>query len=109
MEEKIWKKNITSSSIWVRGFFMILFYIVGYIIRFLVVLISIFQFIYTICTGKPNGKLIQFGSGLANFVYQIVMFITFNTETKPYPFSEWGAKVDQAPAKVEQTPVKKSD
>lgn len=96
MSENLWKKNIASSNIWVRGFFMILFFMVGYIIRCLVLLISFFQFIYTICCGKPNTKLLQFGNGLGAYVYQIIMFITFNTEEKPYPFAEWGAVNDNS-------------
>ena len=97
MEDKNWKKNITASSIWLRGLFVLLFFLVGYIVKFLVVVISVFQFVYTICTGNPNSKLLQFSHGLVIYVYQIVNFITFNTETKPFPFSDWAFVEDITP------------
>ncbi len=90
MSKTEWKKNISSSSIWIRGFFMILYFIVAYIVRFLILIISLFQFVYTIFIGNPNEKLVKFGNGLGSYAYQIIQFLTFNTELKPYPFSEWG-------------------
>lgn len=85
-----WKKNIASSSIWIRGFFMILYFIVSQIVRFLILVISVFQFIYSVIVGQPNDKLLNFSKGLGGYIYQIALFLTFNTNTKPYPFSEWG-------------------
>ena len=90
MSKAEWKKNISSSSIWIRGFFMILYIAVAYVVRLLILVISLFQFGYTIFIGIPNEKLVKLGDGLRSYAYQIIQFLTFNTELKPYPFAEWG-------------------
>ena len=51
--------------------------------------VAVFQFVVVLITGKQNGNLTTFGDGLSRFVYQIAKFLTFNTEDKPFPFSEW--------------------
>ena len=40
-------------------------------------------------TGKDNDNLRNFGQGVSKWVSQGLLFLTFNSETKPYPFSEW--------------------
>ena len=69
---------------------MILYIAVAYVVRLLILVISLFQFVYTIFMGIPNEKLVKLGNGLSGYAYQIIQFLTFNTELKPYPFAEWG-------------------
>ena len=33
--------------------------------------------------------LAGFGQSLATYTYQIVMYLTFNTEEQPFPFADW--------------------
>jgi hypothetical protein len=43
-------------------------------------------------TGKPNARLLDVGLSLAQYVYQVVEYLTFNTEVRPFPFdAEWPA------------------
>jgi hypothetical protein len=39
-------------------------------------------------TGKANKHILNFGRGLSIYTYHIMLFLTFNTETLPFPFSE---------------------
>ena len=76
-------------AVFVRALFMILFVIIYYVVEWLVVAVAVFQFVIVLITGKQNGNLTEFGEGLSRFIYQIARFLTFNTEDKPFPFSEW--------------------
>ncbi len=76
-------------AVFVRALFMILFVIIYYVAEWLVVAVAVFQFVVVLITGKQNANLTAFGEGLSRFVYQIARFLTFNTEDKPFPFSEW--------------------
>lgn len=76
-------------AVFVRALFMILFIVIYYVAEWLVVAVAVFQFVVVLITGKQNGNLTAFGEGLSRFVYQIAKFLTFNTEDKPFPFSEW--------------------
>jgi hypothetical protein len=37
-------------------------------------------------TGEINKQLQQIGQSVAGYMYQIVRYLTFNTEDKPFPF-----------------------
>lgn len=72
-----------------QAFHLVLFYFIGYVAWILTVAISIFQFFYEIVMKNPNKHLLDFGKNLNLYLYEIVRFISFNTDTKPYPFSPW--------------------
>ena len=72
-----------------KALYLILFYFIGYVVWILTVAISVFQFFYSIFLKHPNQNLLDFGKSLNQYLYEIVRFISFNTDTKPYPFSPW--------------------
>ena len=57
--------------------------------RFIITMISLFQFISLLFTEKPNEPLIKFGQTLNTYLYDINQFLTVNTEAYPFPFSDW--------------------
>ena len=76
-------------AVWIRGLFMILFMIIGNVAAWLIAAVAVFQFLFVIITGKQNPQLASFAGGLSRFVYQIAKFLTFGTEEKPFPFTDW--------------------
>jgi len=81
--------NIKSKSQWMRLLFMVLFAVINYFVRMIILLIAVVQFLLMILSGKPNQNLLKFGGSLSTFSYQIMLFLTYNSETKPFPFSDW--------------------
>jgi len=57
--------------------------------RLVITLVVIVQFLLVLVTGSDNENLRNLGQGLGKWVYQTVMFLTFNTDSKPFPFDEW--------------------
>jgi hypothetical protein len=47
------------------------------------------QFLMVLITGNDNDNLRNLGQGLAKWIYQGILFLTFNTDAKPFPFDEW--------------------
>ncbi len=75
---------------WLRGIFMLIFFaIVYYFIILLIAAIALFQFGSVLFTGKLNVWLLDFGRSLSTYSQQIVSFLTYNSEQKPFPFSNW--------------------
>jgi hypothetical protein len=74
---------------WVRGLFMVLFAIAYNIVEILVAAVAILQFLIVLVTGRVNGRLRFFGAGLSAYAYRIFLFLTYCTEIRPWPFSEW--------------------
>lgn len=78
-----------STATWMRGLFMLLFGFFYHIAVMLLGAVAIIQFVWVLATGRNNPQLTVFGAGLSRFFYQLVRFLTFNTDTKPFPFSDW--------------------
>lgn len=83
------KENLKQQSTWIRGLYMLifaLFYGIADVVLFAVV---VFQFFLKLLTGKHNPRLLKLGQSLATYIYQIIQFLTFNSEHQPYPFGAW--------------------
>ncbi|MBN2689665.1 MAG: DUF4389 domain-containing protein [Gammaproteobacteria bacterium] len=88
-EEKSLKEKVAMSDKWIRLVYMVLFVVVAWVLKFVVWIIAGVQFIYGLLTGKPLKNLIGFGESLSKYIYQIMMFLMYATEEKPFPFAAW--------------------
>lgn len=88
MDKKI-VNNLKSESRWLRLLFMILFAVLGYLAILVVALLACFQAVVGFITGNPNTRLKEFSKGLNQFIFQSIQFLTYNSEEKPFPFSDW--------------------
>lgn len=85
-EKKVPFANIDT---WVRFAYMALFTVLLMAARLVISILVLVQFILVLFSGKDNENLRNLGQGLGKWVYQTIMFLTFNTENKPFPFDEW--------------------
>jgi hypothetical protein len=83
------KDNLKSKSTWLRLLFMILFVALWSISRLVVFAVVVLQFFWVLFTGTTNARLSAFGMGLATYSFQIITFLTYNTDEQPFPFSDW--------------------
>lgn len=83
------KEKLMVKSKWLRAAFMLFFILIKYLVSWLILLIAIFQFVVDIITGSPNDKLLGFTRHLNTYLLQVVNFITFNSDIKPFPFANW--------------------
>jgi hypothetical protein len=88
MEHEL-KQRLTSRNIWTRALFMVLFAIAYGLVEIILTLLVVVQFFVVLLTARANEPLLKFGTNLGRYVYQIIQFQTFNSEDKPFPFSDW--------------------
>lgn len=93
MDEQI-NYNLTQLSTWKRIFFMLIFAAIGGLVRMLLWAVILLQVASTLLTGKTNVNILNFGRSLSIYTYHILLFLTFNTETMPFPFSDWNMTAD---------------
>lgn len=74
---------------WIRGLYMLIFLVCGWVAVWLAIVITIFQFLSTLLTDNANDNLCKFGKSLGSYFSQIMDYLTYNTEHKPFPFSAW--------------------
>ncbi|BCS95292.1 hypothetical protein DSLASN_09240 [Desulfoluna limicola] len=72
-----------------RALFMLAFWIASRIALAIVIALALFQLIWTVITRSPNDKIIRFGRSLGAYLSQIVNFLTYTTDQKPWPFQDW--------------------
>jgi hypothetical protein len=72
-----------------RALYTILFLIIIRLISTVLFVIAITQFIYSWLTGEPNEKILHFTEGLAEYSKQLVSYVGFNTDEKPWPAGDW--------------------
>lgn len=83
------KKNLSSSHYWTRTLYVILFLWIAGFACMLASFVAVIQILISLIAGQPNNRLIKFGGGLSQFLYSIGLFVTHNTEVKPFPFADW--------------------
>ena len=83
------KSSLTATDTWMRGLYMLLFTVIYSVTEFVLGLIVVFQFIHVLFSRDTNERLLDFSSDLSVYIYQILQFLTFNSDAKPYPFAVW--------------------
>lgn len=103
------KENATSAAVWMRGLYIIVFGVILYFVFGLVWLLVIFQFFTKLLTGELNQPLRRFAAPLSRYVSQVLSYITFQSDERPFPFSPWPAdeSADEPPAKPPAQPPAK--
>ena len=82
--------NVKSRSTWMRLVFMLVLFVLWGISRVVVGAVVVLQFLFVLFTAKTNDQLTELGQSLATYSYQLVLYLTFNTEQRPFPFdAEW--------------------
>jgi len=72
-----------------RALYTILYLIIGRFISMVLFVIAITQYIYSWLTGEPNEKILHFTEDLAEYSKQLVSYVGFNTDEKPWPVGDW--------------------
>lgn len=79
----------TGQSIWVRGLYMLLFVLFYSVAEIVMGVVVIVQFGYRLFNEENHPRLLRLGAAIASYVYQVLRFLSFNTEKMPFPFSDW--------------------
>lgn len=88
--ESPFEKNIRSRNTWLRLLFMLIYYVLISIAGVVGTFVVVVGFFWVLFTGEVNPQLRQVGQGIAAYIYEIVRYLTFNTDDKPFPFGrDW--------------------
>lgn len=110
MDNEQLKSNLTSSKHWLRLVFMLLFAAVLQLASLVMWVLVIVQFLFSLITGTDNQHLRRFGHSLSTYIYDVLKFLCYSSEEKPFPFADWPASnldivenPEVAPAPVQTT------
>ena len=80
-----WKDRMT----WKRGLSMLLVGLVFWVAEFLLLVTAVVQFGFVLFSGERNERLLDFGEGLSRLFYEAAAYLTFASDDRPFPFSDW--------------------
>lgn len=81
--------NLKKIGTWKRILFMLLFAVILGLVRILLWAVVLLQVASNLLTGSENPNVLSFGQNLSVYVYNILMFLTYNSDDMPFPFADW--------------------
>lgn len=108
MEDGI-KEHLRERKTWLRALYMLLFVVFYSVVEVIITAVVIFQFLLALFTGRTNARLLKLGQNLSTYVYQIMLYLTFNSDYQPYPFGVWPKGVPPATGKQIKTETEDND
>ncbi len=82
------QRHLKAKGTWQRIFFMLVFAFILGVVRLILWAVVLFQVASKLLTGHDNPHARQLGATLSVYLYQVLLFLTFNTEQMPFPFAE---------------------
>ena len=89
MDTESLKENFVQQGKWLRLLWMMGFSFIYSISLWVLWLIVTVQFLFVLLTNNPNKNILRASSGFRNYMVQILDFITYRSEDKPFPFSDF--------------------
>ena len=84
----------------IRLLFTLLFLAIYCVLKFLLVVTTIFQFIYLLVTLKTNEPVRIFANKVVTLAYKVWRYVTLNDNQRPFPFSEFPGELEPPEAEV---------
>ena len=83
------KEPAVSNEVITRIFVTLLFALIGWLSLWVFGVVVLVQFGFLLITGQLNSNLKAFNGELGDFLSDIIKFVSFQTNEKPFPFQSW--------------------
>jgi hypothetical protein len=94
----------------IKILYLILFYLIYRITDLVLLVVMLMQIGLNIFSGEPSESVKLFGKSLGAYLQQISEFLSYASEEKPFPFSDWPeVSVLQSEAVVEKVDAERSE
>ena len=100
MNDQPQEQSTSRTQIATRLLYTVLFVIIFGILKFLIVVTTVFQFVLLFITLKHSEPVRTFANRLVSYAYQVWRYITLNTSKRPFPFAEFPEELEPPEAEV---------
>ena len=84
------EENLRNRSTWKRFLFMIIVAVLFWLGVIAGVIVILLQFLWVLFTGRTKKEFSAVGRQLAEYSREIVLYMSFNTDERPFPFDrDW--------------------
>lgn len=88
-QSKAEQKPIVSSEVLCRIGFTLLFGVIGWLSLMVFAVVVLVQFGFLLFTGEVNKNLKAFNGELGDYLADIIKYVAFQIDKKPFPFQSW--------------------
>ena len=88
-------------QIGIRFLYTLLYLIVLEVIKLIVQVTVILQFIYLLITQKYSEPLRNFSNKLAAYAYRVIRYATLNENFRPFPFNDFPAEMEKPEDRIQ--------
>ena len=81
--------QLNNQTGWQRILFVIIFWVVFYVAQMVVAAVAVAQCVFYLLTDNPNEQLMKFGDSLSKYIHDILRYVTFNSDQRPFPFTDF--------------------
>lgn len=86
------ERNIKSKSTWLRLVYMLVFGLLAWVATMVAAVVVVLGFFWVLFTGERNAGLTSAGQSIATYLYEILRYLTYNSDQRPFPFdAAWPA------------------
>jgi Domain of unknown function (DUF4389) len=103
------KVSPASPDLWIRLVYMVVFWLLSFLARIVIAIVAILQFLVVLFTGEINHNLRDLGAGIAIWTRQNYDFLSFASDSKPFPFQDWPTVEGDNQTDTEEPVVADSD
>ena len=83
------RNNLLDSNHWLRIVFMVCFAFAAWVVTILLGVLVLVQLLITLVAGNPNPNLQKSGYQLVRYLEQILQYLLYNTDEKPFPITDF--------------------
>jgi hypothetical protein len=96
MAEYVEESGVTRKQIGMRLLYTVLFLIVFEVLKLIIQVTVLFQYVYLLITKDYSKPLRAFSDRLAAYAYKVIRYLTLNENQRPFPFSEFPAEGEKS-------------
>jgi len=99
------KTNLLDVDQWIRILFMALFAVAAWLILSGLIVLVLVQTLIMLVSGEPNRNLQKAAYMFGCYLQEIIQFMAYNTNKKPYPFADFPSadNIDSATTEAESS------
>lgn len=87
------KEPLSRMKILLRLIYSILFLLAFEVVRLMVQLTVLSEYVYLLIKGKPSRRLRVFGARVSDYTYHLLRYLTLNENGRPYPFAKFPTEI----------------
>jgi hypothetical protein len=90
--EKEQEITLSRKNIFVRLLYTVLYLVIFEILKLIIQITVVFQYIYLLITLSHNDSIRNFSNKVSTYTYEVIRYLTLNANPRPFPFNDFPAE-----------------